>query len=300
MKIAILFNKATEETARSIGKIVAARSCKLVYVDTGTVWDKDLCKNPVTILEGVSHLLYVSVAAPADLNTLIFFAGYALGRGIRLVMIEKSGTLPIPENSRHLGIVLKPEQFEEYLDAEQVRFSTEEKKKRARNQLLERGISCFDENFILIVSSGDTESVGLFLEAGFDPELTDQKGIPALSLAVRAQMCDVAGLLIDAGADVNRLSGDRGYSPLMDAAQKGDSRMVSFLLARGADPNLRSKDGQTALVICAGRGDADMAELLVAHGADPSISDNLGMSAASYAKLFKNGRMMELFNTPRA
>ena len=117
-----------------------------------------------------------------------------------------------------------------------------------------------------------------------------------LSLAVRAQFPRVANLLLDAGADVNKQSGDRGYSPLMDAVQKGDVAMVKLLLEHGAVTDQRSKDGQTALIICAGRGDEDMAEFLVMHGADPQIKDNLGMSAAGYAKLFNNRKMMELFN----
>jgi ankyrin repeat protein len=106
--------------------------------------------------------------------------------------------------------------------------------------------------------------------------------------------------LIAAGADVDRQSDDRGYSPLMDAAQKGDPVMLSLLLSAGAKPDLRSKDGQTALIICAGRGDVAMSKLLIEAGADPEIKDHLGMSAARYASLFGNADLTALFNTPPA
>lgn len=296
MKIALFHNKQNQTAAQAIGAIIAAHACPVDYLDEALVWDKKCCQNPVKLLETATHMLFVYSKDSTDSSAFIFFAGFCLGRNIPVLVIETDSRLIVPENCRHLGIILKPETFEEYLVAEQARFKAEDTKNRAKNRLLERGISCFEENFMLIVGSGDAEAVALFLEAGFSPSIADLKGTPLLSLAVRAQFPQIVSLLLGAGADVNRISADRGYSPLMDAAQKGDAAIVKILLAHGADPDLRSKDGQTALIICAGRGDEEMAELLVSSGADPAITDRLGMSAISYAKLFNNRKMMDLFN----
>jgi uncharacterized protein len=296
VKIAVFCNKKNSEAAQAIGKIVTAQDVTVVYHDTDQVWDKNYCKNPLLLLDKISHMLFIYSADTKDISSLVFFSGFCLGRGIRVLILETDARLSLPENCMHLGVFLKPESFEEYFLAEKVRFLEEDKKARARSELLARGISCFEENFVLIVTSGDADAVKLFLEAGFDPCAKDSKGVPLLSLAVRSQLPEIVQLLIDSGADVNALSGDRGYSPLMDSVQKGDRVMAELLLENGANTELKSKDGQTALIVCAGRGDGELASVLVHHGANPSATDNLGMSALTYAKLFKNEKMMELFN----
>jgi len=296
VKIALFYHKNNHEEANEIGSLISGKSCGIEYHEISVLKNSDCWLNPLTLLDKATHFLFLYSKETTDLSTFIFYAGFCLGRGIPIVVLELDARMPIPENSRQLGTLLQKSSFEAFFIAEQTRYLAEDKKNRARNELLERGISCFDENFMLIVSSGDAEAVALFLEAGFNPALADSRGTPLLSLAVRAQFPRVANLLLDAGADVNKQSGDRGYSPLMDAVQKGDVAMVKLLLEHGAVTDQRSKDGQTALIICAGRGDEDMAEFLVMHGADPQIKDNLGMSAAGYAKLFNNRKMMELFN----
>lgn len=296
MKVALLHSHENTEIAHSIGKIITDNSCSVNFIDSEKIWCKNNFSNPLRALENASHLVYINSTDLSDFQSFLFFAGFALGKDIRLIVIEIEHTFHFPENTRHLGVFLEIESFEDFFISEISRYREEDTKNHSRAVLLERGISCFDENFVLIVSSGDTEAVSLFLAAGFSPSLVDSRGTPLLSLAVRAQFPPVVSLLLNAGADVNRLSQDRGYSPLMDAVQKGDVAIAQILLDHGADGNLKSKDGQTALIIAAGRGDLSISKLLVSHGADPSIKDSLGMSAISYASLFKNEKLLSLFN----
>jgi ankyrin repeat protein len=62
--------------------------------------------------------------------------------------------------------------------------------------------------------------------------------------------------------DVND-SRERGESPLLYAIRKGRSRAhVEMLLAKGADPNAKSKDGRSAYKLALANGLPDVAELL--------------------------------------
>jgi len=70
--------------------------------------------------------------------------------------------------------------------------------------------------------------------------------------------------------------------------------MVEELLDRGADLNLRSKNGQTALMLAIGEGKSEIAQLLIHRGADLSPVDALGMTAKKYAELFKQGETLAL------
>ena len=296
MNIALFHTVRDTDTAHTIGNMILEHACTVRYFEISRIWDKSCTKNPLIIFEGISHVIFLYSDEVAYHKTFIFFAGFCLGRGIRILAVEIAGKIQVPENCRHLGIILEPQSIEEYIQAEKIRFDVEDRKKRACTQLLEKGISCFDENMTFFISSGDTEVVKLFLEAGFDPNMTDTKGIPLLSIAVRAHFPEIVLLLLSSGADIDRQSNDRGYSPLMDAAQTKDIEMVTLLLEKGATPDLRSKDGQTALVITSGFGDVEMARVLVQYGADPTIADNLGLSAAGYANLFHNEELLALFN----
>ena len=119
--------------------------------------------------------------------------------------------------------------------------------------------------------------------------------MPLLCLAARGKHRAVAEILLQRGAQVDLQSEDRGYSPLMDAAQAGSADLVRLFLERGALPDKSGKDGQTALVVSVGRNDVEVARLLVSGGADPDLSDKLGLSARKYAALFKNSAMLSLF-----
>lgn len=74
-----------------------------------------------------------------------------------------------------------------------------------------------------------------------------QGGLTPLLHAIREGQPEIAFALLDAGADVNMVSGGDHTSPLLMAAMNGHFDMMFGLLDRGADPNLASDAGTTPL-----------------------------------------------------
>jgi len=72
--------------------------------------------------------------------------------------------------------------------------------------------------------------------------------------------------------------------------------MVKELIKAGADPDIKSKDGQTALVVAVGAGDENMVDELLRAGADPDIPDSMGVTARKYAALFHKKAITALFD----
>jgi ankyrin repeat protein len=68
----------------------------------------------------------------------------------------------------------------------------------------------------------------------------------ALLLAAREGHLQSARALVEAGADVNEVNGDK-ISPLVMAILNGHYELGKYLLDRGADPNLVATSGLTAL-----------------------------------------------------
>ncbi len=83
---------------------------------------------------------------------------------------------------------------------------------------------------------------------------------------------------------------------MIDACTGKAVEIVKDLIAVGADVNLKSKDGQSALVIAVGLNDKETVEELLKAGANPDDPDALGASARKYASLFNKPGMMALFD----
>ncbi len=72
-------------------------------------------------------------------------------------------------------------------------------------------------------------------------------GMTALLYAAREGHMETVRALVEAGADVNQISGGDRISPMVEAIMNGHYDLAKFLLDHGADPNLAAVTGLTAL-----------------------------------------------------
>ena len=170
------------------------------------------------------------------------------------------------------------------------------------------------EDYFRAVAVDDGRTVAQLLQRGFDPNTPDEKGQVGLYLALRdgsfqvaERLLEQADLKVDAvnaanetplmmaalrgnlawaqrllerGAQLNR----EGWTPLHYAASGPEPKLVSLLLDRGAEIEARSPNGTTPLMMAARYGAFDAAERLLARGADPRARNDLGLSAADFAR----------------
>lgn len=122
------------------------------------------------------------------------------------------------------------------------------------------------------VYGGAEDTVVQLLRAGVPAEATDEDGQSALYLAAVSDEAGVARLLLAAGADPDRASGeDSADLPLCGAACGGHTEVVRALLAGGAQPDRREAFGFTAVAWAVVQGFTDTLEALLEHGADPDL-----------------------------
>jgi ankyrin repeat protein len=112
-------------------------------------------------------------------------------------------------------------------------------------------------------------------------ELTD--GHTALHIAVRAHAYTWLSYLLGKGANPN-IADKNGVTPLMLASQSGFTDAVVALARSGAKVDEPNDTGETPLILAVLAKQTPMVRVLLAAGADPDRADNAGRSARDYAK----------------
>ena len=154
--------------------------------------------------------------------------------------------------------------------------------------------SCRDNLLLYIAAgTGDTTLLGFLLSLGLKVDDTTNFGEVPLNGALAFRTTATVKMLVDHGANVNfqnlhepNLPALIGFTPLMNAAIVNDKESCFYLLDHGADPNLRSKSGLTALILLqqSDSEDPDMTLALIKHGARVADKEPDGFDALYFAK----------------
>lgn len=295
MKIAVMASPLNASIARTTMVLLEESGHETVGLKFNNKWHEEKRNLIERLLSGVTHVLCVMDENDADSSWFSYIVGFTRGKDMPLALYTLNPELrldPWLEEARRFNDL---ESATAYYSLEVVEWTQKENRRLAKAAILERGISWHGESLAQCVREGDAEAVRLFLASGFPPDVRDKCGVPLLCLAARFKHRNVIELLLEHGADINAQSDDRGYSPLMDSAHEGEENLLAYLLENGSNPDLQSKDGQTALVLAVGRSDASTVIKLLEHGANPDIADKLGLSARKYAKLFHNAQIDAAF-----
>ena len=169
------------------------------------------------------------------------------------------------------------------------------------------------EDFFKAIEFDNVQEVQRLLARGMDPNTPNEKGAPALTVATRlganqsamllakhpqtqvnvvnsveetplmlaalSNQLDVAKVLIERGAEVNR----KGWAPLHYAATRGHIAMMRLLLENNAYIDAESPNGTTPLMMAAYYGTPASVKLLLEEGADPTPRNQSHVNALDLA-----------------
>lgn len=110
-------------------------------------------------------------------------------------------------------------------------------------------------------------------------------GETALHIVIKRGDMVYLTFLLARGADPNARDA-KGTTPLLAAIISGNDQFIQPLTAAHANPNLANSSGETPLILAVQRRDMTMVRDLIAAGADPDQADVIaGKSARDYATL---------------
>jgi ankyrin repeat protein len=182
-------------------------------------------------------------------------------------------------------------------DGEQLLSSTRKRRIREQNRLVEK--------FVTMATAGSLDEVRLSIEAGVEIDEFCATGHNALMAAAYYGHQPVVKVLLEAGANPNLLSDGYdglgyGMSALMFVASSffasNRDLIAKLLIAGGAEVNLQSEKGKTAIMFAAtsGSGYRACVEILIAAGANLNLRDDRGHTVLTLVAAAENYPMFNL------
>jgi ankyrin repeat protein len=169
------------------------------------------------------------------------------------------------------------------------------------------------DDFIAAITFDQPATIEKLFARGFDPNTPNEKGVPGLLFAIQSEspkaamllakhpstqlnaknqsgetalmlaaihnQLDLAKVLIERGADINK----PGWTPLHYAASRGHRDMMRLLLDNDAYIDSESANGTTPLMLAAYSAPPLAVKLLLEEGADPTLVNNANASALDLA-----------------
>ena len=147
------------------------------------------------------------------------------------------------------------------------------------------------------VDLGQIETVKALLESGADANAVNDKGLAVLLTATWHEDLEVAQLLVDHGADVNKPSTENSWTPFMEAASRGNMPLIELYLQHKADINLRDRNGEQPIWVAAAFGQPAVVEKLLALGGDIQTRNNEGVGLLHGAASANDPHLIEFLLT---
>ncbi|MGC2049553.1 MAG: ankyrin repeat domain-containing protein [Gallionella sp.] len=197
----------------------------------------------------------------------------------------------------------------------------------AAAQAIERlGFPCSARGFHRAAVTGDRRGIALFLEAGVNTEITNERGWTPLMLAAfnghddvikvlikhRANVhaSDLLGntalhwaadsgqtsstkLLIEYHAEIDAIN-NSGFTPLLQASKGRHLGVVLLLIDKGANLNATARDGSTALHKSAASGYNEIVRTLIYHGANTDIKNRDGDTPLTLAEKYNQKAIIKI------
>lgn len=144
----------------------------------------------------------------------------------------------------------------------------------------------------------DTATLSQMLDSGYDPNVQDENGRTALMVAVIKKNIEIAKLLIQHGADLNKQDDIAELSALHFAVQSNSYELTKLLLENQAEVEIEDVNGNTPLsdAVFYSRGEGKIIKLLLAHGGDRNKENKHGVSPLSLAENIANYSLVKFFD----
>lgn len=116
------------------------------------------------------------------------------------------------------------------------------------------------------IEKGDAATVKKFLDNDLNPDDT-AFAWSWLQVAANKNQLEIVKLMVERGANVNYKHPITKMTSVAFAAYNGNKEMVTYLISKGADPNIKLRGGVSLVRMSRDMGNQEMADFLMQNGA---------------------------------
>lgn len=149
--------------------------------------------------------------------------------------------------------------------------------------------SSYDEKVTIIKRMLEKISVDAFVISSSNT--TNQS---LLTKAIDTDATDVAKILIECGANVNKKNCNDSGTPLLAAIATGNNTIATLLIKHGADVNMIDTIGSTPLMEAIALGNTTLVTFLILHDADVNAKNKYSKTPLIYAAETLNNNLVKL------
>jgi len=136
------------------------------------------------------------------------------------------------------------------------------------------------------IAMGDPKKVRQLLQKGADPNWQDPHGLSPIPLAAQENDMNILRFLVETGGEIDNAEGSHA---LRLTAAHGNMEMVQYLVNQGVDINRRQRgwefmNGNSALMEAAKKGHTEIVAYLLKHGAYTEFRNEDGKTAKDLAE----------------
>lgn len=125
--------------------------------------------------------------------------------------------------------------------------------------------------------------ISYLVKKGANVNQEDYNGDTPLTIAINKGNIKIIKFLIESGANLNLRENSYYGTPLILAADLGNLEIVSYLVKKGANINEKGKYGYSALMVASQKGHIEIVKFLVNNGANIHLKNISGDTALKYA-----------------
>ena len=144
-----------------------------------------------------------------------------------------------------------------------------------------------------VIDSHENQEAKRLIENGADVLSREGDGQTVLHYASRKGPLELVRLLVEAGADLEATSGPEEGTPLMQACQKGQLDVATFLISKGAKIDTHNPFGEQATHLAAKSDDPALLRFVLDAGGDIEAKDEDGETPLTVAARCGNVHSME-------
>jgi Ankyrin repeats (3 copies)/Ankyrin repeat len=140
-------------------------------------------------------------------------------------------------------------------------------------------------DFFEAIYQNRVADVKKLLAIGISPDTEDVTGSTTpLLMAAENGETRIVSILLQYGANANGKTDRSGQTPLHLAVSNFDQESIKALVDHGANVNATDRNGRTAVMLAASTADAETVRFLIQRGANVEWKDNYGDTALSLAR----------------